>query len=376
MHVYISRFSGKNVLCMIKPPMPHFTDTLGAQQLFQSHIQRHFLKRNVLVLLINALNFFYGPNSNGEYGLVCWTYFKPLCAPMAIQFGVVHTCINRPMMTSPNENISALLALCVRGIHRSPVDSPHKGHWHGALMFSLICAWTNGWANNWDSGDLWRHHAHYYVIVMPSDWFRRSVFLENENSERPCFMHICITRPWWINSSSSNFIARTHGCVLVCSTPLLARRHGTWNSLGVCEMTVKRTRLCYWIARPAKPGVQSSNTSRVRFTVISHTHVFSLLSHTHIMYKRNWDDFCLVNLIYFGLHIFQIRNLLCIALMNLGETCHLKIRDFVTVWRTMPLLCCWPAHRAGLLCCNFFDMLTPVPYHHFFSSLILLFIYV
>ena len=36
----------------------------------------------------------------------------------------------------------------------------------------------------------------------------------------------------------------------------------------------------------------------------------------------------------------------------------------------------WPALRAGLLCCNFFDMLTPVSYHHFFSSLILLFIYV
>ena len=36
----------------------------------------------------------------------------------------------------------------------------------------------------------------------------------------------------------------------------------------------------------------------------------------------------------------------------------------------------WPALCAGLLCCNFFDMLTPVPYHHFFSSLILLFIHV
>ena len=36
----------------------------------------------------------------------------------------------------------------------------------------------------------------------------------------------------------------------------------------------------------------------------------------------------------------------------------------------------WPALRAGLLCCNFFYMLTPVPKHHFFSSLILLFIYV
>ena len=28
----------------------------------------------------------------------------------------------------------------VRGIHRSPVNSPHKGQWHGSLIFSLICA--------------------------------------------------------------------------------------------------------------------------------------------------------------------------------------------------------------------------------------------
>ena len=28
----------------------------------------------------------------------------------------------------------------VRGTHRSQVDSPHKGQWRGALMFSLICA--------------------------------------------------------------------------------------------------------------------------------------------------------------------------------------------------------------------------------------------
>ena len=37
----------------------------------------------------------------------------------------------------------------VRVMHRSPVDSPHKGQWRRALMFSLICAWTNGWANDW-----------------------------------------------------------------------------------------------------------------------------------------------------------------------------------------------------------------------------------
>ena len=54
----------------------------------------------------------------------------------------------------------------VRGIHRSPVNSPHKGQWRGPLMFSLICAWTNGWVNNRDAGDLWPLRAHYDVTVM------------------------------------------------------------------------------------------------------------------------------------------------------------------------------------------------------------------
>ena len=54
----------------------------------------------------------------------------------------------------------------VRGIHRSPVNSPHKGQWRGALMFSLICAWINDWVSNREAGDLRRHRAHYDVIVM------------------------------------------------------------------------------------------------------------------------------------------------------------------------------------------------------------------
>ena len=32
----------------------------------------------------------------------------------------------------------------VRGIHRSPVNSPYKGRWRGALVFSLICVCING----------------------------------------------------------------------------------------------------------------------------------------------------------------------------------------------------------------------------------------
>ena len=54
----------------------------------------------------------------------------------------------------------------VRGIHRSPVNSPHKGQRRGALMFSLIGVWINCWINNREAGDLRRYHAHYDVIVM------------------------------------------------------------------------------------------------------------------------------------------------------------------------------------------------------------------
>ena len=56
--------------------------------------------------------------------------------------------------------------LFVRGIHRSSVNCPHKGQWHRALMFSLICTWINGWVNNGDAGDLIRHRAHCDVTVV------------------------------------------------------------------------------------------------------------------------------------------------------------------------------------------------------------------
>ena len=52
----------------------------------------------------------------------------------------------------------------VRGIHRSTMNSPHKGQWRGALMFSLICVWIN------EAGDLRRYRAHCDVIVMSWIW--------------------------------------------------------------------------------------------------------------------------------------------------------------------------------------------------------------
>ena len=69
------------------------------------------------------------------------------------------TCHNN-MTTSSNGNI-----FCVTG-HLGEENSPHKGQWHWALMFSLICVWINGWVNNREAGDLRCYRAHYDVIVM------------------------------------------------------------------------------------------------------------------------------------------------------------------------------------------------------------------
>ena len=63
------------------------------------------------------------------------------------------------------ETFSALLALCA-GNSPVPVNSPHKGQWRGALMFSLICARINNWVNNREAGDLRRHRGHFDVSVM------------------------------------------------------------------------------------------------------------------------------------------------------------------------------------------------------------------
>ena len=65
--------------------------------------------------------------------------------------------------------------------HQSLVNSPHKGQWHRALVFSLICACTNGWVNSRNASDFRCHRAHYDVTVMSwphhkmcqeSDWLQ------------------------------------------------------------------------------------------------------------------------------------------------------------------------------------------------------------
>ena len=61
------------------------------------------------------------------------------------------------MMTSSNGNIFRDTGPLL------PVNSPHKGQWRGALIFSMICAWTNSSVNG---GDLRRNRTHYDVTEM------------------------------------------------------------------------------------------------------------------------------------------------------------------------------------------------------------------
>ena len=80
---------------------------------------------------------------------------------------VVWTC---PWWRYQMETFSALLAF-LRVIQLPPVNSPHKGQWRGALMFSTICASINGWVKMvrlviWDA----------ITLIMTSIWCDRSFF--------------------------------------------------------------------------------------------------------------------------------------------------------------------------------------------------------
>ena len=90
----------------------------------------------------------------------------------------------------------------LRGIHRSPVNSPHKGQLRGALMFSLIGPWINGWVSNGEADGLRRHRSHHDVIVMCTRAGVSSyVNSEGRSSDIDAFndkntLYKAITLPW------------------------------------------------------------------------------------------------------------------------------------------------------------------------------------
>ena len=99
----------------------------------------------------------------------------------------------------------------VRGIHRSPVNSPHKGQWRGALMFTLICARINDSVNNREAGDLRRHRAHYDVIVITNKvraGFSKICFLVRFSVGLGQFC--CIKRTYFVCPNFGMYVSLIH----------------------------------------------------------------------------------------------------------------------------------------------------------------------
>ena len=113
----------------------------------------------------------------------------------------------------------------VRGIHRQ---------WRGALMFSLICVWINGWVNNREAGDFRRHRGHYDVIVM----------IINPMECTDCCVMLCLVMV--VLSARSGFHdALTNMCVSDNATPL-SWCNPEWDSGCVNPSYGYRYRLTCW----------------------------------------------------------------------------------------------------------------------------------
>ena len=124
-------------------------------------------------LITNSLLFNKGIKIQGVLVLMTNDYVNNECHGYKAIQGIF---AQYPWWRHPMETFSALLALCA-GNSPVPVNSPHKGQWRRALMFSLICVWINDWVNNHEAGDLRRYRGHYDVSVM-------SVVNNNEKSKK------------------------------------------------------------------------------------------------------------------------------------------------------------------------------------------------
>ena len=82
---------------------------------------------------------------------------------------LAHICVIRPRWRHQMETFPRYWPF-LWGIHRWPVDSPHKGQWRGALMLSLICSLNKRLSKQSWGWCLRRHRAHYDVIVMPQSF--------------------------------------------------------------------------------------------------------------------------------------------------------------------------------------------------------------
>ena len=144
-----------------------------------SNCHRYDLYQQIMKLLVNVARQMWrhlnvatfveidvSGRGNASSCYICYSTWQVLHCGIGIT-SYCHKCKNMGISwwRHQMEPFSAWLAQCA-GISLVPVNSPHKGQWRGAFMFSLIYAWINDWVNNREAGDLRRQRGHYDVIVM------------------------------------------------------------------------------------------------------------------------------------------------------------------------------------------------------------------
>ena len=108
----------------------------------------------------------------------------------------------------------------VGGIHRSPVNSPYKGQWRGALMFSMIYALNKrlskqwwGWWFETPTRPLWRHYNDHIRPHYGGTRLRYSTHQQIQQHmgwnypKKPCRCWKCFQRRWQASSFHLNLIS-------------------------------------------------------------------------------------------------------------------------------------------------------------------------
>ena len=194
------------------------------------------------------------------------------------------------------ETFPALLALCARN---SPVtcEFPSKAsEAELALMFSLICAWTNGWANNRNAVNLRLHHAHYDVTVIYTwflvhyrindmktssskfDWAIRNRFIEFQIqiqivSIDQFSLHLCIM---------NKFVRKS-------VAPVLNVKDRASHTCGIAFWQSRNCRL-WWLINSSPPGQMAA----ISQTIFSDA--FSWMKNFVFWIKFHWSLFLRVQL--------------------------------------------------------------------------------
>ena len=103
----------------------------------------------------------------------------------------------------------------VWGNHRSSVNSPHKGQWHGALMFSLICTWTNCWVNNHKAGDL--RHLMLIMMSLGLHWCQKDLWGPSQRNTFNSRYSACNLQPYTLLKNNDLAISIFNFLIWACS---------------------------------------------------------------------------------------------------------------------------------------------------------------